>query len=218
VQPGWSANDANFDMPEVEVPFSGGFTPSGGWVDTNYYDYILNSGDYKLSQLKGAVLVAGNARILVTDKIEFSEDPKDDHGIAMDPGASIEIYMAGKEAKIRGKKDKKIKKKTKKGVDYTNTTAFYINGLGNPTNFFYYGLKKNNKVELKNLDDFTGIIYAPSAEIKIKAGSTKYYHCNIHGAVMGKKVKLEKNVSFHFDENIGNLPADSFVVESWEEL
>jgi len=208
VEPGWSADDANFDMPDVEVPFSTGFIPTGGWVGTNYYDYILPDGDYELEELKGSVLVTGNARLLVTKTIQFSEDPKDNHGIEFDSTARLEIYMAGKDAKLVGKKDKKSKPSVK----------MCLNQEGNPTNFLYFGLRKHDKLEVKNMDDFTGIIYAPYTEITLKAGSTKYYHCNFHGAIMGERIKLEKNVSFHYDENLAGAAADIYLVESWEEI
>lgn len=208
VEPGWSSNDANFDMPAVVKPFSNGTGPSGGTVGTNYYDYILGDGDYKMSQLKGKVIVTGKARLLVTSKIEFSDDHNKEEGIDFEPNARLEIYMEGKEAKLRGKKDKKKQTSLRLG----------FNTDGNTTNFFYYGLPKNEKLELKNMDDFAGIVYAPNAEVILKAGSIKYYRAEYYGSIQGFKVKLEKNATFHYDENIGTLPAESFVVESWKEL
>lgn len=32
IQPGYSSSDMNVSFPEVTVPFSGGWTPSGGWI------------------------------------------------------------------------------------------------------------------------------------------------------------------------------------------
>ncbi len=168
VEPGWATEDASFDMPSVTVPFAHGFAPSSGTVGTNTYDYILGNDDYEVSQLggnnRGKVLVTGTARILVTSKIDFSDDPKDEEGIEFEPGARLEIYMKGKDAKLVGKKQKKNQISERMG----------FNKDGNTTNFFYFGSDKNEKLELKNMDEFVGLIYAPNAEITLKAGNLKY--------------------------------------------
>ena len=208
VQPGWATTDANFDMPDLEMPYKNGISPIGGWVGTNYYDYILGDGDYEISKLKGVVLVTGHARLLVKNKIEFKDGSTDSDGIVFDPNGYLEIWMEGKEAKLVGKKVKKSKPTERLG----------FNEDGKATNFFYFGGPKNEKLEMAKMDEFTGIVYAPNAKVIIKGGNPKYYKAHFYGAVMGYEVKLEKNANFHYDENIGSLPADSFVVESWREI
>jgi hypothetical protein len=208
VEPGWSANDANFDMPSVIKPFNSASKPLGGTVDGVTYDYILGNGDWDLTKLDGKVLVTGNARLLVRNDISFKDGPTDDEGIEFAPGGRLELYMDGKNAKLVGKKD------PKKGPSLERT----FNPGGNATNFFYFGTDKNLTLEMKNIDEFNGIVYAPKAQITLKAGSLKYYRCHLYGSIQGFGVKLEKNANVHYDENIGSLPADSFVVESWREL
>ena len=208
VQPGWSTADANFDMPSVVKPFNTGLSPGGGVIGTNTYDFILLNGDYKMSQLNGKVYVGGNARLLVTAKINFKDGNSDDEGIDFAPGARLELYMEGQDAVLAGNKNKKNPTSLKRG----------FNTGGNTTNFFYFGTDKNTKLEISNADEFSGIIYAPKAAISIKAGSVKYYHMNVFGSIQGYSVKLEKNATFHNDETIGSLLADSYVVESWAEL
>jgi hypothetical protein len=117
--------------------------------------------------------------------------------------------MKGTEAKLVGKKNKKKN-------PLSERVAF--NDGGNATNFFYYGLEKNTKLEMKKMDEFVGLVYAPNAEVKIQGGSPKYYKAHFYGSIQGLKVKLEKNANVHYDENVGNLAPDSFVVESWKEL
>ena len=210
VQDGWATDDANFDMPSITPPFTTGTMPSGGTIDGTYYDYILTSGKWAINgNLQGKVHVSGNAQLYVKNDIKFKDGATDDDGIEFAPGATLALYGNGKEAKFVGKKDKK------KAVP-SERVAF--NEGGNATNFMFYGTDRMELIELAKCDEFVGIIYAPKAEIKLKAGSPKYYRCNVTGALLGFKVKLEKNVTFHYDENIANLEAEAFVVESWSEV
>lgn len=215
VEDGWSSNDANFDMPDVVLPsaLNTALAPSSGTIGTNYYDFILYDGDWKVSQLggdkKGKVYVAGNARLLVDSKIDFSTDDKNDEGIDFAPTGRLELYMKGTDAHLRGKKNKKNQASLQRS----------FNPDGNTTNFFYYGLPSNKgNIELRGMDQFCGMIYAPQAHISLKAGSLKYYHCNMYGTIIGYDVTMEKNSSLHYDENMANLSSDSFVIESWSEL
>ena len=196
-------------MPAVTLPFTTGFTPAGGWVGTNYYNYILGDGDYVLNKkLEGLVLVTGNARLLARQDIQFRDGSTDDDGIEFAPGARLELYSDAKNAKLTGKKDKKKH-------PLSERTAF--NSGGNATNFMFFGSDKLENLELSKSDEFTGIIYAPNTNIKLKAGSVKYYRCHLNGSIIGYDVTLEKNANVHYDENIANLEAESYVVESWSE-
>ena len=199
-------------MPEVTKPFNvstGPATKNNQTIDGEFYDTVYYTGDYKVSQLKGRIYIDGSARILVTSKIDFKDGSGDEDGIDIADSGRLEIYMEGKDAKLVGRKNKKKN-------PLSEQTGF--NADGNTTNFYYFGLDKNTKLDLSKIDKFSGIIYAPSAEVTLKAGSVKYYRCEVHGSIQGKKVKMEKNAHLHYDENIGSLPADSFVVESWKEI
>ena len=211
VQDGWATDDASFDMPSVIPPFRNGLVPIGGFVGTNYYNYILNDGDYVLNStdLKGTVLVQGNARLLVKKNVNFKDDATSDDGIDFAAGGRLELYADGDSAKLVGKKDKK------KGLI---SNQLGVNQGGNPTNFMFFGTDRLTKLEIAKNDDVTGIIYAPKAQITLKGGSPKYYHFTLQGAIMGYNVTLEKNISVHYDENIANLEAESYVVEQWNEI
>jgi hypothetical protein len=209
IEPGWSNDDANFSMPSVVLPFTTGVPPVSGFVGTNHYDMILDDGDYKVGNLKGKVLVRGNARILASGSVNFDTDPKKDQGIEIDPGAHLEIYADCKDVIMTGKKNKKNQTSLRMG----------LNQGGNATNCFIYGTDKVKNMELHNMDTFTGVIYAPNAEVKLKAGSPKYYHCDVFGAISGFRVTLEKNATFHYDENVGTTPGmRQYVITSWREI
>ena len=209
IEPGWSSDDANFSMPPVVLPFTTGVPPLSGFVGTNYYDMILDKGDYKVGNLKGKVLVRGTARILATGNVNFSTDPRKDEGIEIDPGARLEIYADCMNVTMTGKKNKK------------NTTSLKmgLNAGGNATNSFLFATDKCTSIDFHNMDTFTGVVYAPNAEVKLKAGSPKYYHCDVFGSISGKRITLEKNATFHYDENVGTAPGfRQYVIKSWREL
>ncbi len=209
IEPGWSSTDANFSMPSVVLPFTTGVPPLSGLVGTNFYDMILDNGDYKVGNLKGKVLVRGNARILANGNVNFNTDPNKDEGIEMDPGARLEIYADCRDVTMTGKKNKKNRTSLRMG----------LNAGGNATNCFLFGTDKCQNINLHNMDSFTGVIYAPNAEVKLKAGSLKYYHCDVFGAISGLKVTLEKNATFHYDENVGTAKGfRQYVITSWVEL
>lgn len=139
VQPGWSTADANFDIPEVPVPFNNPtatvskdqyvvFNAGTTNAYTNFYNYMFEDGDYKVSKLEKNVLIKGNARIRVSSDMNFDDDPKKDEGIDMWDGAYVEIYMEGKTADINGKKDKK---------KHRDSDKLGINPDGNCTNFSF---------------------------------------------------------------------------------
>ena len=209
VQPGYASSDANFDMPPVVAPFAAAPKPIGGLVGTNYYDVILPAGDWQLGNFKGLVYVSGGARLLVTGNITFDDSATTDEGIEFAAGASLKVYMKGQTARFVGRK-------TKKKVITTQTC---FNEGGNATNFLYYGLNNNTEINLSKMDEFTGIIYAPNANIKLKAGSPKYYRCHVFGALSGYQVTLEKNAHMHYDENISTADnTKNYVIESYQEL
>src|ERR1041384_8680239 len=81
-----------------------------------------------------------------------------------------------------------------------------LNSGGNATNLFLFGTDKCLNIDLKNMDTFTGVVYAPAAKVNLKAGSPKYYHCEMFGSITGYQVTLEKNATFHYDENVANAP------------
>ena len=210
VQDGWSTDDANFSMPSVTPPFTTGLTPVGGFIGTNYYDYILTSGKWvKNGNLQGKVYVVGNAQFYVKNDIKFKDGATDDDGIEFAPGATLSLYCAGKEATFTGTKDKK------KAIP---SDRMGFNEGGNATNFLFYATDNLTTVNLSKCDEFTGIVYAPNAAITLKAGNPKYYHGEVIGALLGFKVKLEKNASLHYDENIANLESEGYVIENWTEV
>lgn len=157
------------------------------------YDYILYDGDYKLAELTGSVLVLGNARLYVTDRINITGQD----AITVDPTHSLRLYSGADSATIAGN-----------GV---------INNGGNATNFYYFGLPSNTDLKLAGNAAFTGVIYAPSADYTLGGGGNDTY--DFVGASVTKTVNMNGHYNFHYDEALGRVAVSSgYVIRSWTEI
>jgi len=197
VEPGWSADDMNVDIPDVQVPFNSGYaTPVAGTLGGTSYTYVLGSGNYKLSQfvlgLSQKAVITGDAVLYVTDMLSVSGSAQ----IIIAPGASLQIYNGAASASISGN-----------GV---------ANQTGNAASFKYFGLPTNTRVDMSGTSGFIGVIYAPSADLNMSGGSDSNL-IEFTGASVSKTVSMGGGRNFHYDESLGNL-FQSFVVAAWNEI
>jgi hypothetical protein len=193
IQSGYFSDDMNVSFPDISLPYSGGFTPG----NTSGYQYaISSSGDYHITSLTGSLLVRSNvqARLIVDSDISLTGQDK----IVIEPGATLNMYMAGTTTKIGGN-----------GV---------MNLAGNSTNFFYWGTPANTSVTINGNGAFTGVIYAPNASFTMNGGGSSSLD-DMTGASVTKSVQMNGNFNFHYDENLGRLDLNrGFIVTSWTEI
>lgn len=222
IEPGKFSDDMNVDFPDVESPVgttSGVIPPLlnervvitnvvqttnvvAGITNIGYstnviderYDYVFDDGDYRVLDIVGKVLVRGNARVEVTGTINLTGGTDI---IRIMTNANLAIYMKGANATFAGQ-----------GV---------ANMAGNATNFAYYGLSGNTKIDLKGNAAFTGTIYAPSAELHMGGGGAN--NVDFSGASITGSVKMNGNFNFHYDEALADSgPLKTYLVESWREV
>jgi hypothetical protein len=177
VQPGWYSNDFRWCFPDAKLPagFSG-ITPTG--AGTNLY--VLGHGDYVLTNLSLGnsqnVLVSGFARLLVLENLVMSGTAT----IQIEPGAKLEIYMAG-----------------------TNAGLTAVNVEGRPNMFAYFGLPTNTNVTWSPNQKFVGTIYAPQAHVEAGGGGSTFM--DFQGACLAKSIQLLSAVDIHYDEALKRL-------------
>jgi hypothetical protein len=88
---------------------------------------------------------------------------------------------------------------------------------GNATNFFYYGLPSNEKLAVSGNGSFTGVIYAPEADLQLNGGGKDVV--DFIGASVTKTATLNGHFNFHYDEALSkNAPAASYAIQSWNEI
>ncbi len=194
IQSGWSSDDMNLDIPDVQVPFTSGYsTPGGDTVGGTNYNYVLGTGNYKLSTLGGKVLVSGIASLWVTDSVAFTGQDY----IYIGPSASLMLYVSAAVAKIGGN-----------GV---------INSDANALSFQYFGLPSNTDVQFNGNASYTGVVYAPQAQFSLGGGGNNTY--DFLGASVSKTVKMNGHFNFHYDEAIPKKAfSTGYVVIAWNEV
>jgi len=196
IKDGWATDDMHAEIFDVTAPFTSGYnTPGGQTVDNVNYDYVLDhSGDFKLADFSGKVLVSSNvnATLWVTDSLTFG--PND--YILLAPGASLKLYVSAATATIGGS-----------GV---------INSDNHALNFQYYGLPSNTALTFKANAAFTGAIYAPEADFSLGGGGKNVY--DFVGGCVVNTVKLNGHYNFHFDEALRKTLWNGYVVTAWNEM
>lgn len=163
-------------------------------ISSQYYDMILDSGDYSVLSIPNGsqVLVRGNARLYVSGDINMQGQSQ----ITIATAGTLNAWVAGS-AKLAGN-----------GV---------VNATADATRFALWGLPSCTDVEMGGNAEFTGTIYAPQAHLHAGGGGNNAY--DVVGAAIVGSAKFNGHFLFHYDENLGNNgPRDAFVVTGWTEL
>jgi hypothetical protein len=245
IEPGYSENDMNVSFDDVTIPFSGGFTPGGGyysvvqsvvypvgttrvvrtnWVTTSslpvgafppittngstytyrayvyitptnssgtYYNYVLDGGlNYQLSGLSGSILVLGDVNLKVSSSCNVT-------GLTVEWGKHLNLYCNAPSATLTG-----------------NSSANYS---GTADMFAFWGTTNCTSITLNGNANFTGTIYAPSADFVMNGSGNNTV--DFIGASITKTTRLNGHFNFHYDEALQNHgPIRLFVVASWNEM
>jgi hypothetical protein len=202
IQPGHTADDMNVYFPDVQVPFTGGYsipTALAGLLasigGTNY-TYALGDGTYQMATLTMAssqkMMVNGNAILYVTGNVDLSGQSY----IYIAPGASLNMYVGGTTTSIGGK------------------------GIANPSSqaksFQYFGLTNNTTINFSGNGTFAGVIYAPQAAFTMSGGGSG--PMNFVGASTTATVTMSGSFNFHYDESLANSTDALYVASSWDEI
>jgi hypothetical protein len=165
-------------FPDVVPPFAG-FVPLDGTYNWVYYNYILNTGDYRLTSLMLSggqkMLVTGSARLTVPGNVSLSGNA----AVVVLETARLGLYVGGT-ANIRG------------------------NGIinhGVAANFFLFGTGANAEVNLRTSTPFVGGIYAPNATCTVTSSGGAA--ADMQGMVVARSIVLGADLGFHFDEALG---------------
>ena len=196
-QPGWVRDDMNVWVPDIDVPFTSGFTPTGGNIGSNHYDYLLTSGDYVIDDLTleglKELYVTGNARLYVTTTFAIKGNSK----ITIAPGGNLELYMGGPTASIGGN-----------GI---------ANLTGNAGNFVYIGLPTNTALNFSGNGTFTGVVYAPSAAFSLGGSGNGVQ--DFIGSSVSNTVTMNGHFHFHYDEALKKSKwSRGYIPNSWDEI
>jgi hypothetical protein len=198
IEPGWFSDDMNVSFPDVSIPYTSGFNPdTNAKVNGKTYAYVLNNGNYVMTDLtlqnSDVLFVNGTANLYVTGSINLTGNAQ----IEIGAKGSLVLYMGGDTATFGGNE--------------------IVNGAGNALNFVYLGLPTNTTLRFVGNADFTGSIYAPSADFQLGGGGSSPY--DFVGASVSNTVQMNGHFNFHYDENLGKSQwGRGYVITSWDEL
>jgi hypothetical protein len=160
---------------------------------TNHYDHVLINGDYYASAISGTVYVHGKARLVLPNGLSMSGSDS----FIIGPNGSVQVYAAGTSVTVGGN-----------GV---------INPSGFAGNFILYCTDSVTDFTLNGNGEFTGVLVAPNAEIKMNGGGNSDE--DFIGSLMVRTVRMNGHFKFHYDEALGRMPTNGrFLITSWDEI
>lgn len=193
----WNEYDliTSYSYPSITYTYSAvSSTPT---VTTESYEYVLNSDRYETPSLR----LSGGERLIVTGKdvtlyIREGFAMSGQSELIIAPGASLKIYVGG---------------------DVSLSGNGIMNHTLNAASFQLFGLPTTKQINLSGNAAFTGVIYAPEADIQMNGGGNTIY--DVVGAIVGKTAKMNGHFRFHYDEALGRAKILSkYSVASWREI
>lgn len=166
-------------------------------MTTNTYLSILSGDKYEVSNLRlnggDKILVTGtNVTLYIHNDFTMTGNSE----ITIAPGAYLKIITEG-DVSLAGN-----------GIFNYNLDA---------SHFSLYGMPSCQNIAISGNANFTGVIYAPDANITMNGSGTTDY--DVVGAIMGKTATLNGHFHFHYDEALNRAKIQSkFNVASWREI
>jgi choice-of-anchor A domain-containing protein len=170
-------------------------TTNASTISTTYA-YVAGSGNYQVNALsmqgQEELLITGDTVLYVVGDLSMAGNSQ----ITIMPGASLKIFVGG-QASLAG------------------------NGIMNlgqdSTKYALYGLPTCSKIDVSGNASFTGVIYAPEADVKLNGSGQNVY--DISGAVVANTAYFKGNFQFHYDERLGREGGKSqYRVAFWSEI
>jgi len=185
---GETSDTANEELHSVEVPAELQTLDSSGNLNAST---TLASGNYKYDSIGLAgnktVTLMGNLDMYITGGISTSGSSQ----IIMAPGSDVDIYFDG---------------------DVNLSGQGIWNQGEDPSALTLYGTGSVSNINLSGNSDFSGAIYAPSADVSLTGNG------DIFGAVVSETMTMSGNGSVHFDVNLKeSSPVIGTVIYAWQE-
>lgn len=197
VQGQWSEYDliTSYSYPSITYTYS--TTGTNATVTSEPYAYVLSGDRYEVSNLR----LSGSQRLIVTGKevalyIREGFSMTGLSEVIIAPGASVKIYVGG---------------------DVALAGNGILNYSQNAASFEIFGLPTCKNIAISGNAAFTGVIYAPQADVTMNGGGNNIY--DVVGAIVANTAKMNGHFNFHYDEALGRAKILSkYSVASWREL
>src|SRR6266481_4623624 len=202
IQQGHQTNNFAATYPTVYPPFDSTTqqvkTPTNDTVNGVTYTYVLNGGNYFITNLDSAaygksLYVASNSTLYVSGNIDLSTIVFSTNSTGVTNGGltrpSLNMYVSAPSV----------------------TFAPSIVG-GTPPQFWVFGLPSCNTMSLSAGTTFIGVIYAPQVNLRAEG------HSAVCGAIVAATFQCFGTFDFHFDSGTRGIEAKEFKILSWAEL
>jgi hypothetical protein len=194
IESGHSTNNFDVAIPDVIQPYTSAAAPASGTVGNASYNYVLSGGNYMAASLTAGggnttMIVTAPSVLLVTGDMSLAN-------IVFAPGATLDLYIA------------------------TPSVTFCpaIQGMTSsqavtPLQFRVWGLPSCTTMDMTGGDAFTGMIYAPEADLRARG------HAAFYGSITANTFYCNGTFDFHYDEATASFTVGgtSFRVISWAE-
>ena len=148
-------------------------------------------GDFVLNNDKLLVL-DGNRTIYIEGSFRMSGQAQ----VIIAPGASLKIYVGG-------------------NIDLAGQGI--VNYTLDASKFSLYGLPTCNSIAIGGNAAFTGVIYAPTANVTMNGSGV--YPTDVVGAIIANTATMNGIFQFHYDEALGRAKIlAKYTPASWQEL
>jgi hypothetical protein len=164
---------------------------------TNYYQNILEgNGKYVVSALTSNTIVMGpDVQLVLPNGLTGGEHITFNYSNYQEPG--LTIFAGGTSATISGNQ--------------------YINPSGFAGSLIIYCAPTVTSFTLNGNGQFTGVLVAPNADLKMNGGGNSYE--DFMGSLMVNSVVLNGHFRFHWDEALGRMRSlGRMLVTTWDEI
>jgi hypothetical protein len=187
-QSGHATNGFYVAIPDVSLPFKIGWDPSTNQVAGTNYTYFLGGGNYIATNLNAAgasttMYVDGPNMLYVPGAISLQSIT-----FSTNSSTRLDLYI---------------------GSDVSFSPALYGT---TPPKFVVWGLPTCTSMDMTGGTFFTGVIYAPEANLKC-SGNSQFF-----GAITCNSLRTVGSFKFHHDLAVGGDVPPALSMLSWSEL
>jgi hypothetical protein len=194
IQPGHWTNNFNAAIPDVVAPFTSAAAPTSGTVSNTSYNYVLNGGNYMATNLTAgggntSMIVTAPSVLVVTGNVSLAS-------VVFAPGASLDLYIATP------------------SISFCPTIAGMTSSQAvTPIQFRVWGLPSCTSMDMTAGNSFTGMIYAPEADLRARG------HAAFYGSFTADTFDCNGTFDFHYDQATASYTPSgtSFQIMSWAE-
>jgi Putative Ice-binding-like adhesive domain len=195
IQPGHSTNNFNAAIPDVVLPYTSAAAPTSGTVSNTSYNYVLSGGNYWATNLTAgggntSMIITAPSTLVVTGNVSLASV------VFATTNATLDIYIETP------------------SISFCPTISGMTGSQpATPLQFRVWGLPSCTTMDMTAGNSFTGMIYAPEANLSARG------HAAFYGAFTSNTFTCNGTFDFHYDVATATYSpsSTSLQIMSWAE-